>query len=91
MPKNHSSHVRLFWTTALVVATVIWVVFAYFLAPAVIAKAYRGESLTIFNHLIRGQANHPLTEYLARWNLWRARCPSVSLFSACTSCSPWWA
>ena len=68
MPKNHSSHVRLFWTAALLVVAVIWVVFAYSLAPVMIAKAYRGESLTIFNHLIRGQANHPVTEYLARWS-----------------------
>ena len=68
MPKNHSSNVRLFWTTALVVMAVIWVVFAYSLAPVVIARAYRGESLTVFNLLIRGQVHHPVTEYLAHWS-----------------------
>ena len=50
------------------IAAVIWVAFAYLVAPVVIAKAYRGESLTIFNRLIVGQANHPLTEYLTDWN-----------------------
>lgn len=68
MPKNHSSHIRLSWTAAVLVAAVIWVVFAYSVAPVMIAKAYRGESLTFFNHLITGQANHPLTEYLLDWS-----------------------
>jgi len=68
MTKSHSGQVRLVWTAALVVAAVMWVVFAYALTPAVIAKAYHGESLTIFNRLITGQHDHPLTEYLARWN-----------------------
>lgn len=64
----HAGKVRLVWTAALVIAAVIWVVFAHFLVPVVIAKAYRGESLTIFNRLITGQASHPLTEYLTRWS-----------------------
>jgi hypothetical protein len=68
MAKSHSSHVRLFWTTALVIGAAFWVVFAYSLAPATIARAYRGESLTIFNHLITGQSDRPVTDYLAHWN-----------------------
>jgi hypothetical protein len=68
MPKDHPSHARLFWTAALVTVAVMWVVFAYSVAPEMIAKAYRGESLSIFNRLIAGQANHPLTEYLADWS-----------------------
>jgi hypothetical protein len=68
MPKNHSSCVCLFWTAALVVVAVIWVVFAYSLVPLLIVKAYRGETLTIFNSLIKGQTQHLLTEYLGRWS-----------------------
>src|SRR5579863_4105711 len=65
---DHSRHLLLFWTAALVAVTIIWLIFAYSLAPAVIVKAYHGESLTIFNRLIRGQAQHPLTDYIARWS-----------------------
>jgi hypothetical protein len=68
MPKNPQSHARFFWIAALVVAAVIWVVFAYLMAPPMIAKAYRGESLGIFNRLITGQTNHSLIEYLADWS-----------------------
>jgi hypothetical protein len=68
MSTNYSSHVRFFFAAALLLATAIWVVFAYSLAPVLIAKAYHGESLTIFNRLITGQARHPLTEYFAKWN-----------------------
>ena len=68
MPTNRSSHLRLFWATALMVASLSWVFFAYTFVPAMIAEAYGGESLKVFNHLILGQANHPLTEYLARWS-----------------------
>jgi hypothetical protein len=67
MPKTPTGQVRLWWAAGLAIAAAIWVVFAYWLTPLVIATAYRGESLTIFNHLIRGQAQHPLTEYLAHW------------------------
>ncbi len=67
MPIYRSGRIRLLWTAALVGGAVIWVILAYSLAPVVIAKAYDGESLTVFNRLITGQANHPLTEYLAHW------------------------
>jgi hypothetical protein len=66
MAKN-SIHVRLFWT-ALVVVAVSWLIFAYSLTPVIIEKAYHGESLAIFNHRIRGQANLPVTAYLAKWS-----------------------
>jgi hypothetical protein len=38
------------------------------LTPVLIRSAYRGESLSIFNRLITGQAHHPLSEYLTRWS-----------------------
>jgi len=59
---------RLSLTVALVVAALAWIFLGYSLGPVVIAKAYHGESLAILNHLIKGQATHPLTEYLAHWN-----------------------
>ncbi len=68
MPLTHSRKVWLYWVTALVVLAAIWVVFAYVLTPITIEKAYRGESLTIFNRMIRGQSHLPVAEYLARWS-----------------------
>ena len=53
---------------ALVVAALAWIFLAYSLCPAVIVKAYHGESLAILNRLITGQATHSLTEYLAHWS-----------------------
>jgi hypothetical protein len=67
MPKERAGRARLFWTAALALAAVIWVVFAYGAAPAMISKVYRGESLAVFNRLITGQANHSLAEYIADW------------------------
>jgi hypothetical protein len=69
MFKNRLSQTRLFWVTALAVVIVSWAIFAHFLVPIIIARAYRRESLAVFNHLIRGQAQYPVTDYLARWNL----------------------
>jgi hypothetical protein len=63
-----SRHPLAFWTAALLVVAIIWLICAYSLAPALIVKAYSGESLTIFNRLIKGQTQHPLTEYLTRWS-----------------------
>ena len=68
MPKGESNDVRLFWTAALVVGAAFWGVFAYSLTPVAIVKAYRGESLPVLNHLIAGQADRPVTDYLAHWN-----------------------
>jgi hypothetical protein len=56
------------WVIALAGLALVWLASGYFLAPHLIAKAYRGESLAIFNRLISGQANHGLSEYLADWN-----------------------
>jgi peptidoglycan/LPS O-acetylase OafA/YrhL len=67
MRKILSNRPVLILVAALVVLAVIWVVFACFVAPALIAKAYRGESLTIFNRMITGQADHALAEYLVDW------------------------
>ncbi len=68
MPTSHSRKVRFFWILALVVIAVVWVVGAYILTPMIIERAYRGESLAVFNRMIRGQAHIPVTEYLARWS-----------------------
>jgi len=45
-----------------------WMVFAL-VVPHFIRNAYRGESPALFNHMISGQAEHSLDEYLARWNV----------------------
>jgi hypothetical protein len=69
MPPSQSRKARFYWVSAVVVAAVGWVIFAYALTPFVIERAYRGESLPVFNHMINGQSHIPVTEYLARW--WR--------------------
>jgi hypothetical protein len=44
--------------------------FAFFwFIPTVIIRAYHGESLAALNALIRGQAAHPVEEYLSEWRL----------------------
>lgn len=43
------------------------------LVPHFIEGAYYGHSLALFNHMIRGQAQHPVAEYLARWRHVRLR------------------
>jgi hypothetical protein len=35
--------------------------------PPIIAQAYRGESLPLLNAMIRGQAVHPVEDYLRAW------------------------
>lgn len=43
--------------------------FAFFwFIPTVIIRAYHGESLAALNALIRGQATHPVDEYLHDWH-----------------------
>lgn len=45
----------------------MWLAFAQLVVPSVIESAYRGESLAVLNHLIRGQHAHPVTHYLSLW------------------------
>lgn len=46
----------------------VWMAIAKFAGPAFITSVYHGESLSIFNRIITGQASHPLAEYLASWD-----------------------
>ncbi len=52
----------------------LWIAFSWFIVPAIIASAYRGESFPLLNDIISGQAIHPLEDYLADWEMisWRA-------------------
>src|SRR5689334_27857 len=45
-----------------------WLIFAKFVVPEIIEKAYRGEILFLLNRLIKGQAAHPLIYYLGLWS-----------------------
>src|SRR5262249_4648117 len=49
------------------VSTLLWIAFATLAVPALIQSAYRGESLPIFNRMIRGQHVHPVGHYLRVW------------------------
>jgi predicted DCC family thiol-disulfide oxidoreductase YuxK len=46
----------------------LWMVFAKLVAPSLIAAMYRGESFSILNSAIEGQAEFPLEYYLQMWN-----------------------
>jgi peptidoglycan/LPS O-acetylase OafA/YrhL len=67
MPKNHPNRLPIALSTICVITGIIWIVFACLVAPALMAKAYRGESLPIINRMITGQAHHTLAEYRADW------------------------
>lgn len=57
----------IYWTVAAFVLVGGWAA-SRFLIPGVIESAYAGRSLEIFNDIITGQDEHPLTEYLAAWS-----------------------
>src|ERR1700747_2636022 len=59
--------------SATVLVVLAWFVLSHYVVPPVIERAYRGQSLALFNHLITGQISHPLAEYLAEWRTisWR--------------------
>jgi hypothetical protein len=46
----------------------LWIVCAKLVVPPVIESAYRGESWSSLNSMIRGQAAHSLSEYLQDWD-----------------------
>jgi predicted DCC family thiol-disulfide oxidoreductase YuxK len=55
------------WLVLMVFSLGLWLVFAKLLVPAIIESAYRGESWSFLNRMIRGQATHPVSEYLQDW------------------------
>src|SRR5215470_1419649 len=60
---------RILWLlVAGCISMVLWMVFAKFVAPSLIATIYRGESFPILNSLIKGQAQFSLEHYLQKWN-----------------------
>jgi len=56
------------WLVLTVISLGLWIVFAKFFVPAVIQSAYRGESWSFLNGMIRGQATHSVSEYLRDWD-----------------------
>jgi hypothetical protein len=44
-----------------------WLVFAHVAVPSLIAAAYEGRSLPVFNRIIAGQATHPPSHYQDVW------------------------
>lgn len=51
----------------LVLLALVWIGFSRFMVPALIESAYRGESFSVFNSIISGQAIHPVEYYVASW------------------------
>ena len=52
----------------MIISLGLWIVFAKLVVPPVIESAYRGESWSVFNRMIRGQATHPVSDYLQDWD-----------------------
>lgn len=48
--------------------SLVWAALSAFVIPHFIRSAYYGHSLALFNRMIRGQADHPVALYLARWH-----------------------
>ena len=54
--------------TLMVISLGLWIVCAKLVVPAVIESAYRGESWSFLNSMIRGQATHSVSEYIQDWD-----------------------
>lgn len=52
----------------LVGLAVVWMLFATLVAPPLIQSAYRGESWSLLNRMILGQAQFPVGHYLQKWH-----------------------
>ena len=66
---------------AFVAAWLALAAFSELVVPRVVLRAYRGESVSLFNRVIRGQSEHSPSHYVA---LWRAvsRPPLIALATA---------
>jgi len=47
----------------------VWTAFARLAVPPLIQSVYRGESFSLLNRLIQGQANAPVEYYLEKWDV----------------------
>ena len=52
----------------MLVSTAMWIACAKLVVPPILASAYRGESLPLFNNMIKGQHAHPINYYLEIWD-----------------------
>jgi predicted DCC family thiol-disulfide oxidoreductase YuxK len=52
----------------MILALGLWIVFAKLVGPAVIDSAYRGESWSFLNGMIRGQAESSVSDYIQKWD-----------------------
>src|SRR5215831_4159602 len=52
----------------MVISLGLWIVCAKLVVPPAIESAYRGESWSFLNGMIRGQATHPVSEYVQDWD-----------------------
>lgn len=66
LPQDSRTRRRFFWGS-LAAALAGWAGFAWLVVPKVIQSAYRGESLSLLNALIRGREVHGLDYYQALW------------------------
>ena len=70
---RNPNRVSLILILAIVCLGLVWIALSKYAIPPLIESAYHGESLSIFNKMISGQASHPIGEYLTDWDRVRWR------------------
>jgi hypothetical protein len=73
MRTRDPNHVSLVLVLAIASLGLVWIAMSKYAIPLLIESAYHGESLSIFNKMISGQASHPIGEYLSDWDRRRWR------------------
>ena len=59
----------------------LWIGFATLVAPPLIERAYRGDSLPALNAVMQGRSEHPVEFYLNKWNRTALQLTLVTLAS----------
>ena len=68
--RRDPARARLIYVSLITVCALLalWIGFATLLVPPIIESSYRGQSLYVFNRMIRGQATFPVEHYLQIWD-----------------------
>ena len=65
---TNSSRLSVLLMLGTILFVAAWLVLAKIVVPPLIQKAYQQESLPLLNHMISGQAVHPVGHYLKVWD-----------------------
>jgi hypothetical protein len=64
--RRDPARARLIYVSLITVCALLalWIGFATLLVPPIIESSYRGQSLYVFNRMIRGQATFPVEHHV---------------------------